>query len=104
MAPLSSEADYRPGTLAGSKIEKDRVTLSTCCNTEGSERAALFVVVRAARPNYFGGRGGAVLCFDYAAKGRACMSRELFFVWLQCFNNWTATTFEREAVLLMDNA
>ena len=81
-----------PAPLPGRKVEKDRVTVLICCNTNGSERAAPFMVERSVRPKCFGGTDRAGLGFDCTASGRAWMARELFFARLKRFNSWISTT------------
>lgn len=93
-----------PARLMGKKKSKDRVTVLLCSNMNGTDKVNPLIVGRSRNPRCFGGRSGTELGFDYDYSGKAWMTSEIFFGWLERFDAFIGITAGRKALLLLDNA
>lgn len=90
-------------SVSGFKKEKSRLTFLACCNNDGSERLKLMVIGTANNPRAFKKKTGQELGFDYHANKKAWMTKELFFAWLNRFDQYVARKPGRKILLLLDN-
>ncbi|XP_043485190.1 jerky protein homolog-like [Leptopilina heterotoma] len=63
----------------GFKISKERITLMTCANADGSHKIPLFVIGKSKNPRCF--KSVAKLPVEYNNQKSAWMTRELFRIW-----------------------
>lgn len=88
--------------LAGSKLDKSRISLHFCCNSDGSDKLPLLAIGKHARPRSFRRQGVNInrLNLIWRHNGKAWMTTSIFLDWLRWFNNHVAP---RHVLLLMDN-
>lgn len=89
--------------VSGFKKEKTRLTFLACCNNDGTERLKLMVIGTAMKPRAFQKKSGQEHGFDYHANKKAWMTKELFFAWLNRFDQYVARKPGRKILLLLDN-
>lgn len=97
-------ADY---TLAAEhaksqKKDKARLTCFVCCNAARSGKVPLCIIAKCLLPDAFNKKSSAELGFDYRAKGKAWMTKSLWFEWLHMFDSHVHSK-GKQAVIIVDN-
>ena len=93
-----------PTRLSGRKKNKDRFTVLSCCNADGTERLPALFIKKFQKPGCFLGRDPTEDGFEYRNSSKAWMTQSLFFDWLLSFEDYISATSGRRAVLVLDNA
>lgn len=89
-------------TARGKKVQKDRVTLSVCCNATGSHKIPLHMIGKPAKPACIVGREWPLI---YHNQKRAWMDRAVFMKWFdEVFYPEVRRKTGRPVLLLLDNA
>jgi hypothetical protein len=96
------EADNSLAThqLEGRKINKERITLVICANSDSSEKIPLTIIGKHLNPRCFKGINCDTLGARYHANAKAWMTQNVFRLWLLDFDRQMQG---RQILLLLDN-
>ncbi len=86
--------------LEGRKQNKERITLTICCNGDGSDRLPLWVIGKYKNPRCFKNINKNTFGCQYWNNSKAWMTREIFLEWLRGFDLHVSG---RKVLLIMDN-
>ncbi|KAJ8139309.1 hypothetical protein OY671_007479, partial [Metschnikowia pulcherrima] len=87
--------------LPGPKEDKSRVTITVCCNADGSDKFHLFYTGKANTPQSFTATDISTNKWTWTNNPSAWMTGQVMIQWLQKFYNHIGK--ERNVLLLMDN-
>jgi hypothetical protein len=73
-------------SIRGKKKDKERVTVTLCCNLDGSEKLPLVIIGKSKNPPCFKGFKIVQLEVKYFSNESAWMTNEVFTAWLKYFN------------------
>jgi hypothetical protein len=88
--------------IAGTKLEKARITVHFCCNADGSHKLPLWFIGKHRKPRAFGAANiniNSLGCF-WRFNGKAWMKTDIMVEWLYWFDQQVTG---RKVLLLMDN-
>jgi hypothetical protein len=89
-------------TARGKKVQKDRITLTVCCNATGTHKISLHMIGKPATPACIVGREWPLV---YHNQKNAWMDRAVFMKWFdEVFYPEVRRKTGRPVLLLMDNA
>ncbi|KAK7105522.1 hypothetical protein V1264_016888 [Littorina saxatilis] len=91
--------EFKSKKCHGGKQSKERVTVSLCCNMDGSEKQSLLVIGKFAKPRCF---KGIELPLRYTSNKKAWMTSDLFEKWLRDFDR-SMDSANRKVLLVIDN-
>jgi hypothetical protein len=86
--------------LEGQKINKERITLVICANSDNSEKIPLTIIVKHLNPHCFKGINHDTLGARYHANAKAWMTENIFRLWLLDFDRRMQGY---QVLLLLDN-
>jgi len=86
--------------LEGRKQNKERLTLTVCCNADGSDKLPLFVIGKYENPRCFKNVNQDSFGCKYRNNPKAWMTQVIFLEWLKGFD---ARMVGRNVLLIMDN-
>ena len=91
--------EFKSKKCHGGKQSKERVTVSLCCNMDGSEKQSLLAIGKFAKPRCF---KGIELPLRYTSNKKAWMTSDLFEKWLRDFDQ-SMDSANRKVLLVIDN-
>jgi hypothetical protein len=96
------QADNSPAThqLEGQKINKERITLVICANSDNNEKIPLAIIGKHLNPRCLKGINHDTLGDRYHANPKAWMTQNVFRLWLLDFD---CRMQGRQVLLLLDN-
>jgi hypothetical protein len=97
---LQPNATLASHALAGTKIDKNRLTIGVCTNATGTDKCRLVMIGKYERPRCFGKTFNSNSIVRYFWNKKAWMTIDLFSKWLLEFDK----KFIRKVLLLVDNA
>jgi hypothetical protein len=86
--------------LEGRKQNKERITITICCNADEFDKLPLWIIGKSFRPRYFKNINIDNLDCKYHANKNAWMTQNVFKLWLTAFD-WRMDG--RKVILLFDN-
>jgi hypothetical protein len=86
--------------LEGRKQNKERITITICCNADGSDKLPLWIIDKSFRPRCFKNINIDNLDCKYHANKNAWMTQNVFKLWLTAFDR---RMDGRKVILLLDN-
>ncbi|GFS03162.1 tigger transposable element-derived protein [Elysia marginata] len=92
--------DFKGQECHGGKAPKDRITVLTCANMDGSHNLPLFVIGKFKTPRCF--KGVRKLPVEYQANSKAWMTAGVFTEWLQEFDKMMCRQ-KRKVLLTLEN-
>ncbi|GFR77121.1 tigger transposable element-derived protein [Elysia marginata] len=96
----NKKMDFKGQECHGGKAPKDRITVLTCANMDGSHKLPLFVIGKFKTPRCF--KGVCKLPVEYQANSKAWMTAGIFTEWLQEFDKMMCRQ-KRKVLLTLDN-
>ncbi|GAB9463206.1 hypothetical protein Gpo141_00000675 [Globisporangium polare] len=103
LSPDASDLAAAASPEAAERVRKQSFTLALAVNADGSERRAPLIIGKTERPISFKkGRTGPQLGFQYLHNHGAWMTAEIFFAWLNLWNNELLAQ-DRHVLLLVDS-
>jgi hypothetical protein len=97
---LQADNSLATHQLEGRKINKERITLVICANSDNSEKILLTIIDKHLNPRCFNGINRDTLGACYHANAKAWMTQNVFRLWLLDFDRWMQG---RQVLLLLDN-
>jgi hypothetical protein len=86
--------------LEGRKQNKERITITVCCNADGSDKLPLWIIGKSFRPRCFKNINIDNLDYKYHANKNARMTQNVFKLWLTAFDRHMDG---RKVILFLDN-
>ncbi len=86
--------------LEGCKQNKERITITVCCNVDGSDKLPLWIIGKSFHPRCFKNINIDNLDCKYHANKNAWMTQNIFKLWLTAFDR---RMDGRKVILLLDN-
>jgi len=86
--------------LEGHKQNKERITITICCNADGSNKLPFWIIGKSFHPRYFKNINIDNLDYKYHANKNAWMIQNIFKLWLTAFDR---RMDGRKVILLLDN-
>jgi len=86
--------------LEGRKQNKERITITVCCNVDGSDKLPFWIIGKSFRPRCFKNININNLDCKYHANKNAWMTHNVFKLWLTAFDR---RMDGRKVILLFDN-
>jgi len=86
--------------LEGRKQNKERITITVCCNADGFDKLPLWIIDKSFRPRCFKNINIDNLNYKYHANKNAWMTQNVFKLWLTAFD-WLMDG--RKVILLLNN-
>lgn len=103
LSPDASDSAAVASPEVAGRVRKQHFTLALAVNADGSERRAPLIIGKTERPISFKkGRTGPQLGFQYLHNHGAWMTAEIFFAWLNLWNNELLAQ-DRHVLLLVDS-
>jgi hypothetical protein len=97
---LQADNSLATHQLKGRKINKERITLVICANSDSSEKIPLTIIIKHLNPHCFKGINYDTLGARYRANAKAWMTQNVFRLWLLDFDRRMQG---RQVLLLLDN-
>jgi hypothetical protein len=97
---LQADNSLATHQLEGRKINKERITLVICANSDNSEKIPLTIIGKHLNPRCFKGINRDTLGARYHANAKAWMTQDVFQLWLLDFDRRMQG---RQVLLLLDN-
>jgi hypothetical protein len=86
--------------LEGHKQNKERITITICCNADGFDKLPLWIIGKSFRPPRFKNINIDNLNCKYHTNKNAWMTQNIFKLWLTAFDR---RMDGRKVILLLDN-
>jgi hypothetical protein len=84
----------------GRKQNKERITITVCCNANGFDKLPLWIIGKSFRPRYFKNINIDNLDYKYHTNKNAWMTQNVFKLWLTAFDRCMDG---RKVILLLNN-
>jgi len=97
---LQADNSLATHQLEGRKINKERITLVICANSDSSEKISLTIIGKHLNPRCFKGINRDTLGARYHANAKAWMTQDIFRLWLLDFDRRMQGC---QVLLLLDN-
>jgi hypothetical protein len=97
---LQADNSLATHQLEGRKINKERITLVICVNSDNSEKIPLMIIGKHLNPHCFKGINRDTLGARYHANAKAWMTQNIFRLWLLDFDRRMQG---RQVLILLDN-
>jgi hypothetical protein len=97
---LQADNSLATHQLEGRKINKERITLVICANSDSNEKIPLTIISKHLNPRCFKGINRNTLGARYHANAKAWMTRNVFRLWLLDFD---CRVQGYQVLLLLDN-
>jgi hypothetical protein len=97
---LQADNSMATHQLEGRKINKERITLVICANSDSSQKISLTIIGKHLNPRCFKGINRDTLGARYHANAKAWMTQNVFRLWLLDFDRRMQG---RQVLLLLDN-
>ncbi len=97
---LQADNSLATHQLEGRKINKERIILVICANSDSSEKIPLTIIGKHLNPRCFKGINRDTLGARYHANAKAWMTQNVFRLWLLDFDRWMQG---HQVLLLLDN-